>query len=99
MTLESIFKNRLIRKIQKQYPGALILKMDANYIQGIPDQMILFGDRWAAFEAKRSQSAPHRPNQDFYIDRLDRMSFAQFVYPENEKEFLDELQYALQPPK
>lgn len=97
MPLENSFKSKLIKEIEEQYPGAIILKTNANALQGIPDQLILYGDRWAAFEAKRSKTARHRPNQDYYIREMNYMSFAWFVYPENKEEFLHELQQALRP--
>lgn len=97
MTLESEFKSKLIKEIEDLYPGAVILKNDANRLQGVLDQLILFGPRWAMFEAKRSVSASHRPNQDYYVDMFNQMSFAKFVYPENKEEFLYELQQALRP--
>lgn len=97
MPLESKFKTDLIAEIERLYPGAIVLKTDANQIQGIPDQIILYDDRWAAFEAKRSQFATHRPNQDYYIDLFNKMSYAAFVYPQNKEVFLNELQQALRP--
>ena len=95
--LESKFKAELIRKLKRQFPGAIILKTDANSIQGIPDNIILFRNKWAAFEAKKSIDAPHQENQDYYVELLNSMSYASFVYPECEEEFLDELQYTLRP--
>lgn len=97
MPLESPFKLKLIKEIEHLYPGAIVLKTNANHLQGIPDQLILYGDRWAAFEAKRSRTARHQANQDYYVDLFDQMSFARFVYPENKEEFLHELQQALRP--
>mgnify|MGYP003555520449 FL=1 len=75
----------------------MILHLDPTEIQGIPDLLILYEDRWAALEGKKRANATHRPNQDYYVDLLDRMSFAAFVYPENEKEILYELELALKP--
>lgn len=97
MTPESKFKKKLIEEIERQYPGAVILKNDANRLQGIPDHIILFGPRWAMFEAKAYEKAEHRVNQDYYVHLLDDMSFARFVYPENKEIFLHELQQALRP--
>lgn len=93
--LESVFKKRLINRILREFPGAIVLKADANYIQGITDNFVLYQDRWVAFEAKRSQFAPHQPNQDYYVDLLNGMSYASFVYPENEETFLYEIQRTL----
>lgn len=95
MARESKFERRLIEELKQEYPGAIILKNDSALIQGIPDRLILFRDRWAAFEVKASAYSPHRPNQDYYIDVMSRMSFASFVYPENLEEFLHELQQTL----
>lgn len=95
--LESKFKSELIAQIKLQYPGAIILKTDANQLQGILDNIILFKDKWAAFEAKRSQFSPHRPNQDYYAELMNEMSYASFVYPENKEVFLNELHETFRP--
>ncbi len=94
---ESVFQKRLIKKLKSMFPGCIIMKTDPNYIQGIPDLLILFGNRWAALECKKSKKAHHQPNQDYYIKLMNRMSFASFISPENEREVLDEIQRALQP--
>lgn len=95
--LESKFEKQLIRELEREYPGAIVLKNDANMLQGFPDRLILFKNRWAAFDAKAFEHANHQPNQDYYIDLLNSMSYAKFVYPENKELFLDELQFALRP--
>ena len=95
--LESEFQSELIKTIKRLLPGCYVLKNDPDYIQGFPDLLILYENRWAALECKRSSSAPHRPNQDYYVERLNLMSYASFVFPENEQEVLDELQRALEP--
>ena len=88
---EHIYQRSLIKRLKEEFPGSIILKNDPNYIQGIPDLLLLVGDRWFALEVKRSASAPHRPNQDYYIDRMNEMSAAYYVYPENEDEVIDEI--------
>lgn len=88
---ENIYQRSLIKRLKEEIPGSIILKNDPNYIQGIPDLLLLVGDRWFALEVKRSASAPHRPNQDYYIDRMNEMSAAYYVYPENEDEVIDEI--------
>ena len=74
MPRESTFQSRLIKRLKREFPGCIVLKTDPNFIQGFPDLLVLFGSRWAALECKRSASASHRPNQDFYIARLHSMS-------------------------
>lgn len=89
--LESKFQTSLIKEIKARYPGAICIKNDANYLQGIPDWTIFFNDRYALFEAKKSEDAPPRPNQPYYVELFGEMSFAAFVYPENKDEFLTAL--------
>lgn len=95
--LESTFKTKLIKEIENMFPGCMILHLDPNECQGIPDLIILHGNRWAALEGKKYEGAKHQPNQDYYVGLMDKMSFASFIYPENKEEILDELQQALRP--
>lgn len=94
--LESAFQAKLIKRIKKEFPSCIVLKNDAEYLQGIPDLLILYKDKWAALEVKRSSSSSHRPNQEFYVDKMDEMSYARFIFPENEKEIIDELKIYFQ---
>lgn len=93
--LERQFQGKLIRELKTMFPEAIVLKNDANYIQGIPDLLILFGERWAALECKRERDAARRYNQDFYVSKMNDMSYAAFISPENKEEVLRELQFAL----
>lgn len=88
---EGDFKKDICDEIKRCLPGCMILKNDPTFIQGIPDLLVLFNDRWAAMEIKKFRNATHRPNQDYYINKMDLMSFARIVYPENREEVLDEL--------
>lgn len=90
--LEKIFQSELIKELRALFPGCIILKNDPTYIQGIPDLLILFEDKWAALEVKKSITASHRPNQEFYVNKMGRMSYANFIYPENKEVVLNELQ-------
>ena len=90
--LERIFQSELIKELKELFPGCIILKNDPTYIQGIPDLLILFEDQWAALEVKKSITASHRPNQEFYVNKMGRMSYANFIYPENKEVVLNELQ-------
>lgn len=49
---ENIYQRSLIKRLKEEFPGCIILKNDPNYIQGIPDLLLLVGDRWFALEAK-----------------------------------------------
>lgn len=90
--LESRFQAKLIRELKDLFPGCMVFKMDASYIQGIPDLLILYEDQWAMLEVKRSDNELHQPNQDYYVDLLDDMSFASFIFPENKEEVLHDLE-------
>lgn len=90
--LESKFQKELMDEIRKQYPGCVILKNDSSYIQGFPDWTILYKNKWAVLEAKRNRTADKQPNQPYYVDKLNSMSYSRFVYPENKDEVLQELQ-------
>jgi hypothetical protein len=91
---ESQFQKHVIRQLRSMFPGCEIQKMDASYQQGFPDLLILWNNKWAVLEVKASASADTQPNQDFYITKLRHMSFAAFIYPENEREVLSALQQA-----
>lgn len=90
--LESKFQANLIKKIKNRFEGAIVLKNDSSYIQGIPDLLILWHERWAALECKKSETASRRPNQEYYVSLMNDMSFAAFIYPENEEDILDAIQ-------
>ena len=89
---ESKFQKELMDEIRALYPGCVIVKNDSGYIQGFPDWTILYEDKWAVLECKREKNADKQPNQEYYVEKLDNMSFSRFVYPENKEEVLDALQ-------
>ena len=97
MKLERDFQKDLIKEIKSILPGCFVLKQDAGYKQGIPDLLILYGKKWAALECKKSASATKRPNQDYYVETMNKMSFASIIFPENKEEVLHDLQQALKP--
>ena len=90
--LESGFQDRLRKDLEEMFPGCMIFKMDQ--IQGIPDLLILHEDKWASLECKRSEKATKQPNQEYYVGRMNEMSFSRFICPENKEEVLSELQSA-----
>ena len=90
-TKENAFQSSLIRTIKNLLPGCIVLKLDPNYIQGIPDLLILHGITWAALEVKKSERASRRPNQEFYVNKRSKMSYSAFVYPENVQQVLSDI--------
>lgn len=93
--LESGFQDRLIETLKTLFPGCMVFKMDQ--IQGLPDLLILYGKRWASLECKRGAKAKRRPNQEYYVGKMNEMSFSRFISPENKEEVLDELQQTFKP--
>lgn len=88
--LESGFQDRLIKELKEMFPGCMTFKMDQ--LQGIPDLLVLHKDKWATLECKKSSKAKKQPNQEYYVDRMNEMSFSKIIYPENKEEVLSELQ-------
>lgn len=93
--LERDFQHQLIVELRAKFPGCIIQKNNANYQQGIPDLLILWHDRWAVLECKKSANEPVRPNQPYFVEQMNAMSFAAFIYPENKMEVLLALESAL----
>ena len=93
---ENKFQADLKKELKSRFPGCIVTKLDSADIQGIPDLLVLYKDKWAALEVKKSATASHRPNQDYYVEKMDNMSFSKFIYPENKEEVLYELQQSFQ---
>jgi len=92
MALESRFQARLIRQLEAEFPGAVVIKTDPNYIQGFPDLLFLQDSFWGALEIKRAQNSERQPNQEYWVQRLNLMSYSRFVYPGNLEFTLQELE-------
>ena len=92
--LESSFQRGLVKEIEQIFPEAIVIKNDTSHKQGFPDLTIFYKNKWAVLECKRSKTSVHQPNQDMYVDKLNKMSFSRFIYPENKEEVLNELQQA-----
>jgi hypothetical protein len=90
--LESGFQANLIKELKLIFPGCIVMKNDSSYIQGIPDLLVLYKDKWASLECKRDANAKRQPNQEYYVGKMDEMSFSRFICPENKEEVLNELQ-------
>ena len=89
---ESEFQAKLIKKLKALFPGCIVTKIDSGYIQGIPDLLILYNDKWATLECKKRSKAKKQPNQEYYVSKMNEMSFSRFICPENKEEVLYELQ-------
>lgn len=94
--LESQFQAKLIKELKKLFPGCIVMKSDSGYLQGIPDLLILFNDKWAALECKQHAGAKKQPNQEYYVGKMDEMSFSRFICPENKEEVLHDLKQSFQ---
>lgn len=95
--LERSFQAKLIKELKQLFIGCLIIKLDPNYIQGIPDLLVLYKKKWAALECKKNSNASRRPNQDYYVDLMDGMSFSRFISPDNKEEVIRDLQQSFEP--
>lgn len=93
MKLEGDFQRNLKKELKNIFPGCIVTKLDSGDIQGIPDLLVLYKNKWATLENKRHSKASHQPNQDYYVEKMNDMSFSRFIYPENKDSVLDELRY------
>lgn len=91
MKKENEFQAGLIKDLKLLFPQCIVLKNDSSYMQGIPDLTIFCGNKWATLECKRSETAHVQPNQKYYVEKMDKMSFSRFIYPENKEDVLSEL--------
>lgn len=91
---ESRFQSEVIHELEERFPGCVVMKNKTGLKDGFPDITMYYGDRWAMLECKRSAEASHRPNQDYWVTKLNEMSFASFIFPENREEVLNALQQA-----
>lgn len=87
------FQAKLKKELKEMFPGCIISKLDSGDIQGIPDLLILYKSKWATLEVKRSRNATRQPNQEYYVEQMNNMSFSSFIYPENKDIVLEDLGY------
>ena len=96
---ESDYQHYLIVKIKERFPDSFVLKNDPSYVQGIPDLTVLWKDKWATLECKKSKKDYEKdftPNQHIYVHKMNKMSFSSFIFPENEQEVLDAMERSFQ---
>ena len=90
--LESGFQDKLIKELKDLFVGCMVFKMDQ--IQGIPDLLVLYKNKWASLECKKSAKDKRQPNQEYYVGMMNAMSFSRFICPENKEEVLNDLRKA-----
>lgn len=89
--LERDFQAGLIKDLKHMFPGCIVMKNDSSYIQGIPDLLVLYKDKWASLEVKKTANANRQPNQEYYVNQMNEMSFSRFIFPENKESVLNDL--------
>ena len=94
--LESEFRKAFLEEVQNRIDplnkGFLFFLNASNAFRSFPDIVILGSHKWAALEFKKSKRASHQPNQEYYINKLNEIGYASFVYPENAEEILNDLE-------
>lgn len=95
--LERDYQPTVIARLKEILPGCVVLKNDSGYIQGIPDLSFFFEDKWGMLEVKPNIFAKYQPNQEWYLDHLNQMSYANMICPENEEEIYLEIQRTFRP--
>ena len=93
---EGRYKTRLTKRIEDRFPGCMVLRLDPSSLQGVPDILVLWGRHWATLEGKMYEGAPTEPNQPYYVELMNSMSFSAFIHPDNEEEILHALQHAFE---
>lgn len=95
--LERDFQSSLIKELKNKFDGCIVLKNDSSYIQGIPDLLVLYKNKWVALECKKSAKAHKQPNQEYYVDLMNDMSYASFISPENKEDVMNAIQQTFEP--
>ena len=95
--LERDFQACLIKDLKQMFPGCIVMKNDSSYIQGIPDLLVLYKDKWASLEVKKAANANRQPNQEYYVNQMNEMSFSRFIFPENKESVLNDLYQTFEP--
>ena len=85
------FQSKLKKELKEMFPDCIVTKLDSGDIQGIPDLLVLYKDKWCTLEVKKNAKAIKQPNQEYYVNKMNEMSFSSFIYTENKEEVLDEL--------
>ena len=97
--LERDFQAKLVKDLKSMFDGCIVTKLDSSHIQGIPDILVLYKDKWATLECKKFAGAKKQPNQEYYVGKMNKMSFSRFISPENREDVLNELRVYFQRPR
>lgn len=92
---ESDFQSKMVKWLRAK--GCVVLKYQQNATTraAVPDIIFLKDGFWGAIEAKKSKTAKCRPGQKEMVAKLDSMSWAKLVFPENWDETRKELEQIL----
>ena len=92
---EADFQSKIVKWLRSK--GCMVLKYQQNATTraGIPDIIFLKEGFWGAIEVKKSKTAKYRPGQKEMVAKMNEMSWAKAVYPENWDETKKELEVIL----
>ena len=92
---EADFQSKIVKWLRSK--GCMVLKYQQNATTraGIPDIIFLKEGFWGAIEVKKSKTAKFRPGQKEMVAKMNEMSWAKAVYPENFDETKKELEEIL----
>ena len=95
MMKEADFQKTIVRWLRSK--GCLVLKYQQNATTraGIPDIIFLKEGFWGAIEVKKSKTAKYRPGQKEMVAKMNEMSWAKVVFPENWADTRKELEIML----
>lgn len=84
---ENRYQRGVVERFHREWDRPIVLKNDANLIQGIMDLTVVLPNLVAFIEVKRSDDEPFQPNQEYYLARTDEMGhFTAVICPQNEEE-------------
>ena len=91
MVLEKDFQKTIIKWLRAK--GCLVIKYQQNATTraSIPDIIFLKEGFWGAIEVKKSKTSKFQPGQKEMVTKMNEMSWAKVVWPENWKETQKEL--------
>ena len=93
MKKETKFRSELYKEIREQFPGTEVVPNDPSFRQGFPDATVYFPNgKYVLLEGKRDENSPRQPNQEYYVNESPLRSNAMFVYPQNKKKVMKELE-------